>query len=123
MRARYVFRDGQFVERKTGEPMAAPDRIASPFVLSDVAYKSPLSGQQITSRSQRREEMKIHGVREVDPSEHRPAYRNKANAVKHRGEHNPDAGALPPDRMPGGEHYKRLSRDELPARIAKTIAR
>jgi hypothetical protein len=31
VRARYVFRDGEFVERKTGEPMAAPDRIATPI--------------------------------------------------------------------------------------------
>jgi hypothetical protein len=119
-RARYVFRDGRFVERKTGEPMRAPDRIASPYVLSDVAYRSPLSGREITSRSQRREEMKVHEVREVDPSEYRPVYRKKANAVKHRGEHNPDAGRLTfVDEAP----FRRMAKDELPARIAQTITR
>ena len=55
VRARYVFRDGQFIERKTGEPMSAPDRIASPMLMADVHYKSPLSGKEVTSRSQRRD--------------------------------------------------------------------
>jgi hypothetical protein len=123
MRARYVFRNDQFVERKTGEPMAAPDRIATPFVLSDVTYKSPLSGKEITSRSQRREEMKIHGVREVDPGEFRPVYRQRKNAERMRGDHDPNAGALPAERMPGGEHYKRLSRDDLPEKLRKSIGR
>ena len=32
-------------------------------------YKSPLGGWEVTSRSQRKEEMKRAGVREVEPSE------------------------------------------------------
>lgn len=120
MRARYVFRDGQFVERKTGEPMNAPDRVATPFVLSDVTYKSPLSGQEITSRSQRREEMKIHGVREVDPSEHKPVYRTRKWAERMKGDHDPKAGQ--PERKDDAP-FARLSRADLPASIAKTIAR
>lgn len=120
MRARYVFRNGEFVERKTGEPMNAPDRIATPFVLSDIEYKSPLSLKTITSRSQRREEMKVHGVREVDPSEYKPVYRNKKRAERMRGEHDPNAGKPAyADEAP----FERLSRAELPASIAKTIGR
>lgn len=119
-RQRYVWRNDAFMERKTGEPMIAPDRIASPFVLSDVAYKSPLSGQEITSRSQRREEMKAHGVREVDPSEFKPVYRSRRFAEPLKGEHDPNAGRLEiKDEAP----FKRLAKSELPSRIAKTIAR
>ena len=59
MRARYVWRDGEFIERKTGEPLnTGADRIASPMLMRDVIYKSPLSLKEVTSRSQRREEMK-----------------------------------------------------------------
>lgn len=118
-RARYVFRNGEFVERSTGEPMAAPDRIASPYVVSDVTYKSPLSGKEITSRSQRREEMKAHGVREMDPGEYKPVYRKKKNAERARGEHDPQAGMRRPDGTEAPFH--RLSRSELPARLAKTL--
>lgn len=32
-------------------------------------YESPLSGKLVTSKYERREEMKRYGVREVDPSE------------------------------------------------------
>lgn len=120
MRARYVFRDGQFVERKTGEPMAAPDRIASPMLMADVAYKSPLSGKEVTSRSQRREEMKVHNVREVDPSEFRPVYRSKKWAERMRGDHDPKAGIKEP---PADAPFQRLTKAELPAHIVKTIGR
>lgn len=120
MRARYVFRNGEFVERKTGEPMSAPDRIATPMLMKDVAYKSPLSGKEVTSRSQRREEMKIHGVREVEPSEFKPVYRTKKWAERQKAEHDPKAGQ--PD-YGDAAPYKRLSKDELPSRIAKTIER
>ena len=46
-----VFRNGEFVERKTGEPMNAPERIAMPMLIKDVTYKSPLSGKEILSFS------------------------------------------------------------------------
>ena len=89
---RYVWREDGFYDRTTGERMDAPERIARPFVVKDVNYKSPLSGREITSRSERREEMKRHNVREVDPTEYRPTYRKKENAIRAGGEWNPDAG-------------------------------
>jgi hypothetical protein len=111
---RYRWDGDQFVNRATGEPMEAPERIARPAVLSDVTYKSPLSGKEVTSRSQRREEMKVHQVRELDPSEYQPTYRKKKNAVANRGEHNPDAGKR---EIVNEAPFQRLSRDELPARL------
>lgn len=117
MRARYVFRDGEFVERKTGEPLATPERIASPMLMRDVHYKSPLSRKEITSRSQRREEMKIHDVREVDPSEHKPVYRSRKWAERMRGEQ--QAIERPKDEAP----YQRLSRADLPEKLRKSIER
>lgn len=71
MRGRYVFRDGQLVERSTGEPLQVPDGpVARPQMRGDIpAYRSPITGEWITSRSQRREDLARHGCREVDPSE------------------------------------------------------
>lgn len=112
---RYIWRNDRFEDRSTGDPMQAPDRIARPFVVSDVTYKSPLSGKEVTSRSQRREEMKIHNVREVDPGEWKPTYHKKENAISAGGEHNPRPKA------DMGDGYKRLSRKDLPGRIAKTV--
>ncbi len=104
--ARYVWRDDGFYDRATGERMEAPDRICRPMVISDVVYRSPLSGREITSRSERREEMKVHNVREVDPTEYRPTYRKKSNAEKMGGEWNPDAGK--PADLGDPSIYKRL---------------
>lgn len=114
---RYVFRDDQWVERGTGEPLVAPDRVASPFVLSDVEYKSPLSGKLVTSRSQRRDEMKMHGVREVAPDEFTPTYNSKKRAEQARRDHNPREKPALEEGV-----YHRLSKSDIPQRIAKTIA-
>ena len=94
--ARYVWKGDGFYNKATGERMEAPDRVCLPAMISDVTYKSPLSGKEITSRSQRREEMKQYGVREVDPSEYKPTYRKKENAIRNGGEWNPDAGRSDP---------------------------
>jgi hypothetical protein len=115
---RYVWRNDRFVNRSTGEPMEAPDGVFRPAVLSDVTYKSPLSGKEVTSRSQRREEMKIHGVREMAPDEYQPTYRKKKNAVANRGEHNPDAGKR---EIVNEAPFQRLSRDDLPAGLRKSV--
>lgn len=115
---RYVWRDEAFYDRATGERMQAPDRVCMPSVQRDVSYVSPLSMQPITSRSQRREEMKAHNVREVDPSEYKPVYRTKKWAGRMRGDHDPTAGM--PD-YGDAAPFKRLAKDELPASIAKTV--
>lgn len=118
MRGRYVFRNGELVERKTGEGLDAPDRITAPMLMRDVAYKSPLSGKPVTSRSQRREEMKVHNVRELDPSEYKPTYRSRKYAERQRGDHNPEAGKRA---MDGDAPFQRLSRDDLPKSLKATL--
>jgi hypothetical protein len=43
-----------------------PQGSAAPSIMSDIGeYWSPLSGKMVTSRSQRRDEMRAHGVIEV----------------------------------------------------------
>jgi hypothetical protein len=57
----YVFRDGRFVDKRTGEPMLTGDEplVAMPQYMPDVPhYASPIDGQMITSRSHRREDLK-----------------------------------------------------------------
>lgn len=100
--------------------MMAPDRIATPFVLKDVEYKSPLSLKPVTSRSQRREEMKLFNVREVAPDEYKPVYRTRKWAERMGGEHDPLAGK--PAHVDDAP-YRRMARDELPERVAKTVRR
>ncbi len=109
--------DGTWLDKATGEPMRAPERICSPVVVKDVTYKSPLSGKEITSRSQRREEMKRHNVREVDPGEFTPTYNSKKRADQARRDHNPREKPKLEEGV-----YHRLKKSDLPERIAKTIA-
>lgn len=58
--ARYVFKDGALVDRFSGEPMSVPKGpLRAPMVMSDIpAYASPIDGRMITSRSERREDLK-----------------------------------------------------------------
>ena len=72
MRRRYVWRDGAWQERVKPASTKAPSK--GPFLMPDIEpYKSPLSRPDaphyITSRAERREELRRHDLREVDPSE------------------------------------------------------
>ena len=109
--------DGFWINKATGEPMVAPDRVCTPMVVKDVTYKSPLSGKEITSRSERREEMKVHNVREVDPGEFTPTYNSKKRADQSRRDHNPREKPTLEEGI-----YHRLDKSAVPQRIAKTIA-
>jgi hypothetical protein len=69
----YVRRNGQWVDKSTGEPMEVPERndICIPRVRSDItAYVSPITGQMIDGRAAQREDLKRSGCRLQDPSEH-----------------------------------------------------
>lgn len=87
--ARYVWRDGKFVDKSTGEPLLTEEQrnstvIAMPYVRGDIpAYVSPVTGKLIDGRSARREDLARTGCREVDPSEHKPIYRNYEFCQKH----------------------------------------
>jgi hypothetical protein len=59
----FVFRDGQYVDKRTGVPMLSAEErakpIAAPMVASDLpAYASPLGDGVIDGRYARREHMK-----------------------------------------------------------------
>lgn len=116
---RYRWNGERFVDRD-GLPMAVPvlDFVPMPYVVRDVSYKSPLSGKEITSRAQRREEMKVYQVREVDPSERKAKdiyYHNKKYAEAAGRDWKPKAKPVV------GDGYQRLSRDDLPARLRKKL--
>lgn len=69
--ARYVWRENGFVDRRTGEPMEKPfaGQMVMPTVISDIPeYRSPINGKPITSRSQRRDDLKRSGCVEYEPS-------------------------------------------------------
>lgn len=69
MRQVYVWRDGQFVNKQTGEPMV--DRsgpVAAPMVVSDTpGYRSPIDGSWIEGRRARRYDLEKNGCVEYDP--------------------------------------------------------
>lgn len=68
----YVWRGDRFVEREHAPPPEMPKKggLPTPYIAGDIKpYRSPLGNWEVTSRSQRREELKRHNLREVDPSE------------------------------------------------------
>lgn len=78
---KYVWRNDTWVEYDPYAPRPAP---VFPMIMRDTkAYISPITGKEIDGRVARREDLKKHGCREIDPSEFKPVYRNKAFAKKH----------------------------------------
>lgn len=95
-RGKYIWYDHDWV------PVEAFTRRAQvgPYIQSDLpAYKSPLGTGVVDGRAARREELKRHNCREVDPSEFNPVYRNPEFARKHGlelgGDPLPKANRLP----------------------------
>lgn len=83
---RYVFRDGRFRDRETGAPMLVP---AGPLAMPGITrpmpeYASPIDGRMITTRHERREDMKRNNCVEAGdmPSPTGGKIRNKAFAAK-----------------------------------------
>lgn len=86
---RYVKRDGRWVNRSTGEPMLTDEQrrgpIAVPTIISDIPeYASPIDGRMITTRSERRDDLKRNNCYEYEPSlsPTKGKIRNKAFAEK-----------------------------------------
>jgi hypothetical protein len=72
--ARYVWRDGDFRDKSTGEPMPLPERsgVCRPmFVISDHSepYRSVVTGQIIEGRAAHREEVAIAADKGLVPFE------------------------------------------------------
>lgn len=85
----FVCRDGRYVNKHTGEPMlSAEDRsrpIAMPTIISDIPeYRSPIDGRVISSRSERRDDLKRNNCVEYEPSMSptKGKFRNKAFCEK-----------------------------------------
>ena len=88
--ARYIFKDGRFVDPQTGSPMLSDDDrakpVAMPMIISDIPeYRSPIDGRLITSRSERRDDLKRNNCVDARdfPSPTGGKIRNKAFAKKH----------------------------------------
>jgi hypothetical protein len=84
----FVWRDGGFYEKHTGKRMILPTRdcLAMPSIMSDIPeYRSPIDGKLITSRSQRREDLKANNCVEWEPSlsPTKGKFRNKRFCEKH----------------------------------------
>lgn len=69
MRKTFVFRDGRFIDKRTGSPMVeAGSAICRPMIIRDIpTYTSPIDGRPITSRSERREDLKRNNCVEWEP--------------------------------------------------------
>lgn len=87
--ARYVKRGGQWVHHTTGEPFLSDAErsrpISCPTIISDIpAYASPIDGRMITSRSERRDDLKRNNCVEWEPSMSptKGKIKNKAFAAK-----------------------------------------
>ncbi len=96
---RYVYRDGEWRDPSTDEPMSVPDAVALPYIASDIApYQSMVSGKTIDGRAAQREDLKRNGCRLVDPSEYKiETARTKKWAKRFGVDHVPDKG---PERLP-----------------------
>lgn len=80
MTERYVWRDGKFRDKRTGKPMKVKHKnaVCRPYIQSDLApYMSVVSNKMVDGRSDRREDLKRTGCREVDPSEGLPGCRTE----------------------------------------------
>ncbi len=61
--ARYVWKDGRFRDRTTGEPMEMPERdgVCLPQIISDIEpYLSPIDGRYISGRAAKRDDLARH---------------------------------------------------------------
>lgn len=81
----FVMRDGRLTDKRTGEALKAPNRIAAPMVMSDIPeYRSPIDGKLIGSRSQQREDLKANDCVLLPPRQKPRGYRNP-NFARKRG--------------------------------------
>ena len=86
--ARYVWRNGEFVDPTTNQPMDLPfkGQITLPHMRGDIQpYTSPITGQIVDGRAARREELKRHNCIEAGdkPRLNRGKVRNEKFARKH----------------------------------------
>ena len=90
-RETYVLRDGRLVEKRTGIAFVTdPDApLSLPTIIRDIPdYRSPIDGRVISSRSERREDLKRNNCVEWDPAmsptRGKAEFKNARFAKKHR---------------------------------------
>jgi hypothetical protein len=67
MKRRYVYRDGQMVERTTGEPMVTGDwQPVAPLIRDFSPYACPITGKEIRTPQQHADNLKRHGCVEYN---------------------------------------------------------
>lgn len=90
---KYVYRNGDWFNKETGERMDVPEQVAMPMVQSDYpAYYSHASGKMIEGRRARRDDLARTGCRPFEPDEG-PKYATSEKWAKRLGlEHNPEGG-------------------------------
>ncbi len=67
----YVRRNGVLVDKKTGQPMEKPVRDSWPdfqIIKPMPEYRSPIDGRMITTKHERREDLKRNGCYEYEPT-------------------------------------------------------
>lgn len=87
-RETFVLRNGKLVEKRTGAVLASDPSapLAMPMVISDISdYRSPVDGRLISSRSERREDLKRNNCIDARdmPSVSAGGFKNKRFAKKH----------------------------------------
>ena len=83
---RYVWENGGFHDRRTGERMPVPERdgLCMPRLTPDIEdYLSPVTGERVSSRSGQREDLKRHDCVLAPPRERPRGYRNARFAKKY----------------------------------------
>jgi len=91
--AKYVVRGGRLIDKETGEDCTTDPKapVKVPQMRGDLPPHRAPDGTILDGRTARREYMKRHDLREVDPSEWEPKYRNEKYAranweARQRGE-------------------------------------
>lgn len=80
-----VWRNGQWVDKKTGEPTPKKsDGVVSVTIWPDIPdYQSPVTGDVISGRAARKEDLKKHGCIEIDPPKEPRGFKNPRFAKKY----------------------------------------
>ena len=84
----YRWTENGYVAKDTGAPMELPDRaeIEAPMVMNDIPeYNSPITGELITSRPQRLEDLKKNNCIDAGDFQRKPRGFKNPTYTKKRG--------------------------------------
>lgn len=85
--ATYVWKNSQWVCKKTGRPMDKPfaGQVTAPAaIVPDLPdYRSPIDGRVVSGRAARREDLRRNNCVEIDPPARPRGFKNPRFAAKH----------------------------------------